>query len=72
MGPGALKQSFIADMKAKAFQIHWHNKQPIYSVDFHPNNSNKLATCGGDNNVRVRGEMKIFFKLKLLLDMECR
>ena len=43
-------------MKAKAFQIHWHNKQPIYSVDFHPTNSNKLATCGGDNNVRVRIE----------------
>ena len=51
--PGAHKFKF-PQMKAKAFQIHWHNKQPIYSVDFHPKNSNKLATCGGDNNVRVK------------------
>jgi chromatin assembly factor 1 subunit B len=42
-------------MKVKTLQIHWHNKQPIYSVDFNPQNPQKLVTCGGDNNIRVIG-----------------
>ncbi len=37
----------------KTVQIHWHEKQPIYSADFDPNNPERLATAGGDNNVRV-------------------
>ena len=63
-------------MKVKAFQIHWHNKQPIYSCDFHPKNCNKLATCGGDNNVRVRRKYFVLsFSVLLIeihvIDLEC-
>ena len=38
-------------MKAKVLQILWHNKLPVYSVDFHPNGM--LATAGADNDVKV-------------------
>ncbi|GAO52729.1 hypothetical protein G7K_6799-t1 [Saitoella complicata NRRL Y-17804] len=40
-------------MKAKAIQISWHDTQPIYSAHFSPSHPNKLATAGGDNNVRI-------------------
>lgn len=65
-------------MKVKTCQIHWHNKQPIYSVDFHPSNANKLVTCGGDNNVRLwnvltdaeNGEVRIEFLATLTKHMK--
>ncbi|ODV96655.1 hypothetical protein PACTADRAFT_1242 [Pachysolen tannophilus NRRL Y-2460] len=50
---------------AATVTVHWHDEnQPIYSVDFQPNhlpvgkngkprNSVRLATGGGDNNVRI-------------------
>jgi chromatin assembly factor 1 subunit B len=40
-------------MQVKTVHIHWHERQPIYSIDFDPVNVNRLATAGGDNNVRV-------------------
>jgi len=42
-------------MKAAPLLITWHNeKAPIYSVQFEPlNGKGRLATAGGDNNVRV-------------------
>lgn len=47
-------------MKAKPLTVHWHqDDQPIYSADFQPNTKNakglspRLATAGGDNNVRL-------------------
>lgn len=47
-------------MKAKPLTVHWHqDDQPIYSADFQPNTpvtkglSPRLATAGGDNNVRL-------------------
>lgn len=44
-------------MKAKALTVHWHlENQPIYSAHFQPSSSginNRLATAGGDNNVRI-------------------
>lgn len=45
-------------MKASAISIHWHHENaPIYSAHFQPGNSsngvNRLATAGGDNNVRI-------------------
>lgn len=44
-------------MKAKALTVHWHqDNQPIYSAHFQPSPSGvpkRLATCGGDNNVRL-------------------
>jgi chromatin assembly factor 1 subunit B len=40
-------------MQVKTVQIHWHEKQPIFAADFDPTCPTRLATAGGDNNVRV-------------------
>ncbi|KKY19532.1 putative chromatin assembly factor 1 subunit [Phaeomoniella chlamydospora] len=41
-------------MKASALLIQWHNEQqPIYSAHFDPHKSGRLATAGGDNNIRL-------------------
>ncbi|PWW73050.1 WD40 repeat-like protein [Tuber magnatum] len=41
-------------MKAIPLTIHWHeHNQPIYSAHFEPNGKGRLATAGGDNNVRI-------------------
>ncbi|KAF9999199.1 hypothetical protein BGZ65_005406 [Modicella reniformis] len=40
-------------MKVKPLQIHWHDKQPIYSAHFEPGPKGRLATAGGDGNVRI-------------------
>ncbi|KAJ2656839.1 Chromatin assembly factor 1 subunit [Coemansia sp. RSA 1200] len=45
-------------MKVKTVLINWHDKLPIFSVDFDHNHSEsrggwRFATGGGDNNVRV-------------------
>jgi len=40
-------------MKAKTLQIHWHDRQPIFSIDFEPCGKGRLATAGGDENVRI-------------------
>jgi len=39
-------------MKVKVLQIVWHNKEPVFSVDFHP--SGVLATGGADSEIKVR------------------
>lgn len=42
-------------MKASPIIVNWHSDTaPIYSADFQPNGKGRLATAGGDNNVRVR------------------
>lgn len=52
-------------MNASTISVHWHDEgQPIYTADFQPLSvaagsvgaklSPRLATGGGDNNVRVR------------------
>ena len=47
-------------MKAAPLLVAWHNdSSPIYSVQFEPNGKGRLATAGGDNNVRVREASKI-------------
>lgn len=38
-------------MKAKTLQIIWHEKQPVFSVDFHPDGY--LATGGADREIKV-------------------
>jgi len=38
-------------MRVKTIQIVWHEKKPVYSVDFH--SSGVLATGGGDKDVKV-------------------
>ncbi|ORX91477.1 WD40 repeat-like protein [Basidiobolus meristosporus CBS 931.73] len=40
-------------MKAKLIQIHWHETKPIYSIDFETGPKSRLATAGGDTNVRI-------------------
>lgn len=42
-------------MKAAPLLVAWHNDNtPIYSADFESHGKGRLATAGGDNNVRVR------------------
>eukprot|EP00775_Hariotina_reticulata_P011727 gene11727-11871_t len=38
-------------MKVKTLQIVWHTKEPVYSIDFHPDGY--FATAGGDNDVKI-------------------
>jgi len=45
---------FDGSMKVKVLQIVWHNKEPVFSVDFHP--SGILATGGADSEIKVRLE----------------
>ncbi|KAJ2355802.1 Chromatin assembly factor 1 subunit, partial [Coemansia sp. RSA 2618] len=46
-------------MRVKTVQINWHDKLPIFSVDFDHSYDNsqqggwRFATGGGDNNVRI-------------------
>ena len=41
-------------MKASPILIAWHNENsPIYSTHFEPHGKGRLATAGGDNNVRL-------------------
>jgi chromatin assembly factor 1 subunit B len=41
-------------MKAAPLLVSWHNENaPIYSAHFEPHGKGRLATGGGDNNVRV-------------------
>lgn len=40
-------------MWGRVVRIHWHDKQPIFSADFDPTDCSRVATAGGDNNVRV-------------------
>lgn len=38
-------------MKAKTIQIVWHEKQPVFSLDFHPDGT--LITSGGDKEIKL-------------------
>jgi chromatin assembly factor 1 subunit B len=41
-------------MKASPLLISWHDDNaPIYSTHFEPHGKGRLATSGGDNNVRL-------------------
>ncbi|MCJ1230851.1 hypothetical protein MMC12_007525 [Toensbergia leucococca] len=41
-------------MKASPLLVSWHNENtPIYSAHFEPHGKGRLATGGGDNNVRL-------------------
>ncbi|KAF2199705.1 WD40 repeat-like protein [Delitschia confertaspora ATCC 74209] len=41
-------------MKATPLLVSWHNENsPIYSAHFEPHGKGRLATAGGDNNVRL-------------------
>ena len=38
-------------MRAKTLQIIWHSKEPVLSLDFHPDGY--LATSGADKDIKV-------------------
>lgn len=44
-------------MRAKVQQIVWHGKEPVYSLDFHPDGT--LATGGGDKEIKVRTQTSV-------------
>ncbi|EAT91769.2 hypothetical protein SNOG_00274 [Parastagonospora nodorum SN15] len=47
-------------MKAAPLLVSWHNENaPIYSAHFEPHGKGRLATAGGDNNVRVQETVPI-------------
>lgn len=37
--------------QVKTLQIVWHEKEPVYSVDFHPDGT--LATAGADKEIKL-------------------
>lgn len=37
--------------KAKTLQIVWHGKEPVYSLDFHPDGT--LYTGGADKEIKA-------------------
>lgn len=53
-------------------QIVWHNKEPIFSVDFHYSDQIwRLASSGADHTVKVRKTNDISkMILHMYLDME--
>ena len=49
--------------KLKTLQIVWHEKQPVYSIDFSADGS--LATAGGDKEIkiwRVRASLSVHYE----------
>lgn len=43
-------------VKAEVVQINWHDRKAVYSLDIQPSQDDgliRLATAGGDNNIRV-------------------
>ncbi len=39
------------EMRATTLEVVWHDKQPVLSVDFHPDGT--LATAGADREIRL-------------------
>lgn len=60
-------------MKASPLLVSWHNDNtPIYAVHFEPHGKGRLATGGGDNNVRLwkvdrEGEERVVTYLSTLI-----
>jgi hypothetical protein len=55
-------------MKSTPLVIHWHEQNaPVYSAHFEPHGKGRLATSGGDNNVRVGGApiVPVFVKARV-------
>ncbi|KAF4632469.1 hypothetical protein G7Y89_g5658 [Cudoniella acicularis] len=52
--PSQLQRCNSTTMKAAPIIVNWHAENaPIYSADFQPHGKGRLATGGGDNNVRL-------------------
>ena len=51
-------------MKSTPLIINWHDQNnPIYSAHFEPQGKGRLATAGGDNNVRVSWDLALWFPI---------
>ena len=46
-------------MRGGTVQINWHDLQPVLTLDFHPV-SRRLATGGGDHDIKVRHSFSPF------------
>jgi hypothetical protein len=57
-------------MRTKALINHFHDLQPIYSAHFEPGAKGRLATAGGDNNVRVCSHLPILPPLPSLINAD--
>lgn len=58
-------------MKLSTPEIVWHNKEPVFTVDFHRNGPNwRLVTGGADNDVKVSW-LHMVAKLVYCLFVEC-
>jgi WD40 repeat protein len=53
-------------MKVKTLQVVWHDREPVYSVDFHPDGT--LFTAGGDKEIKA-WEVRRCYRLLLLVMM---
>ena len=52
-------------MKAAPLLVSWHNENaPLYSAHFDKNSKGRLATAGGDNNVRVSSDLSLCLDLR--------
>lgn len=55
-------------MKASPIIVNWHAENaPIYSADFQPHGKGRLATGGGDNNVRVCSRLEGWSGIMLMV-----
>jgi len=60
-------------MKASPILVNWHAENaPIWSADFQPHGKGRLATAGGDNNVRVCGSRALWLPKLTVIVMEDR
>lgn len=59
------------EMRATTLEVVWHDKQPVLSVDFHPDGT--LATAGADREIRlwqVRGPVRSHAKRRPARDCD--
>lgn len=77
LNPSTLYTSAVT-MKASPLLVSWHNDNtPIYAVHFEPHGKGRLATGGGDNNVRLwkvdrEGEERVITYLSTLIRVSLR
>jgi chromatin assembly factor 1 subunit B len=56
-------------MKVTTPEISWHERDPIYSVDFQPGNRKikRIATTGVDKFVRVRDILVLVLRMLIII-----
>jgi hypothetical protein len=46
-------------MKAKTLMIVWHCKEPVFTLDFHPQCPGLLATGGADKDIKASSRTRL-------------